>query len=79
MTRKSRKKLGLPEFRENTWRAGLERMLLGYAMPGQGEKMFKGVLPYDKIEGGDAQALGNFAHLPNPFLLWQGNSTGPGP
>ena len=57
----SRKALGLPGFRENTWRAGLERMLLGYAMPGQGEKMFKGILPYDKIEGGDAEVLGNFA------------------
>jgi exodeoxyribonuclease V gamma subunit len=56
-----RKKLGLPGFRENTWRAGLERMLLGYAMPNQGEKMFKGVFPYDKIEGGDAEVLGNFA------------------
>ncbi len=58
----SRKDLGLPEFGENTWRAGLERMLLGYSLPGQGEKMFKGVLPYDKIEGGDAAAvLGNLA------------------
>jgi len=56
----SRKALGLPEFRENTWRAGLERMLLGYSMPGQGEKMFKGVLPYDMIEGNEAAVLGNF-------------------
>jgi exodeoxyribonuclease V gamma subunit len=24
---------GLPAFRENTWRAGLERLLLGYALP----------------------------------------------
>lgn len=56
----SRKALGLPEFRENTWRAGLERMLLGYSMPGQGEKMFKGVLPYDMIEGSEAGVLGNF-------------------
>jgi exodeoxyribonuclease V gamma subunit len=56
-----RKKLGLPGFRENTWRAGLERMLLGYALPTQGEKMYQGVFPYDKIEGGDAEVLGNFA------------------
>ena len=57
----SRKDLGLPDFSENTWRAGLERMLLGYSLPGQGEKMFKGILPYDKIEGSDAAVLGNLA------------------
>jgi exodeoxyribonuclease V gamma subunit len=57
----SRKDFGLPDFPENTWRAGLERMLLGYSLPGQGEKMFKGILPYDKIEGSDVAALGNLA------------------
>jgi len=57
----SRKALGLPGFRENTWRAGLERMLLGYAMPRQGERMFMGIFPYDGIEGSNAEVLGNFA------------------
>ena len=71
-----RKKLGLPEFRENTWRAGLERMLLGYAMPVQGEKMFKGVLPYDKIEGGDAQALGHFAAFSESLFALAGELDG---
>lgn len=56
----SRKELGLPEFPENTWRAGLKRMLLGYALPGQDDKMFMEILPYDLIEGGDAAVLGNF-------------------
>jgi len=55
-----KKDLGLPPFTENTWRAGLERMLLGYAMPGRGENIFREILPYDKIEGGDAAVLGNF-------------------
>ena len=55
----SRKALGLPEFSENTWRAGLERMLLGYALPGRDE-MFMGILPYDRIEGGEAEVLGHF-------------------
>jgi len=55
-----KKDLGLPPFTENTWRAGLERMLLGYTMPGRGENIFKEILPYDKIEGGDAAVLGNF-------------------
>jgi exodeoxyribonuclease V gamma subunit len=59
--KESREDLGLPDFPENTWWAGLERMLLGYSLPGQGEKMFKGILPYDKIEGSDAPVLGNLA------------------
>lgn len=61
--RESRKDLGLPAIAENTWRAGLDRMLLGYAMPGQGKKMFKDILPYDEIEGGDALIMGNFVAL----------------
>jgi len=54
----SRGKLDLPGLAENTWKAGLERLLLGYAMPGQDENMFDGVLPYDHIEGGEASVLG---------------------
>ena len=56
----SRSELGLPGFQENTWRAGMERMLLGYAMPDQDGQMFMGILPYDRIEGGEASILGNF-------------------
>lgn len=56
----SRGVLGLPAFKENTWRAGIERMLIGYAMPDQDQKMFMGILPYDRIEGGEAAVLGNF-------------------
>jgi exodeoxyribonuclease V gamma subunit len=55
----SRTRLGLPDFKENTWKAGLERLLLGYAMPGQDENLFRGLLPYDEIEGSEAQVLGN--------------------
>jgi exodeoxyribonuclease V gamma subunit len=51
---------GGPAFPENTWRSGLERVLLGYAMPGEGERMFGPILPYDDLEGGDAQVLGRF-------------------
>ncbi|UCG14409.1 MAG: exodeoxyribonuclease V subunit gamma [Deltaproteobacteria bacterium] len=56
----SRGELGLPPFKENTWMAGLERLLLGYAMPGQEENLFGGVLPYDHIEGAEALVLGKF-------------------
>ena len=57
---KSRGQMGLPPFSENTWRAGLERLLLGYAMPGNDENIFQGILPYDLIEGNDTSVLGKF-------------------
>lgn len=56
----SRHELGLPGFSENTWKTGIERLLLGYALPGKNRRMFSGILPYDDIEGGDVKALGNF-------------------
>ncbi len=56
----NRMKLELPEFNENTWKAGFDRMLLGYALPGYGNHMFSGVLPYDNIEGDSAETLGKF-------------------
>ena len=55
-----RRKMGLPVFSENTWKAGIERLLLGYAMPGFGCKMFSGILPYDHIEGSETKTLGKF-------------------
>ena len=53
-----RHELGLPATSENTWKAGVERLLLGYAMPGYDRQMFSDILPYDHIEGVDAKILG---------------------
>jgi len=61
MDEQDRARLGLPGYRENSWRAGLDRLLLGYAMPGEGGTLFEGMLPYDEMEGADAQTLGKFA------------------
>ncbi|NTU68970.1 MAG: exodeoxyribonuclease V subunit gamma [Chlorobiaceae bacterium] len=55
-----RKKLLLPSYRENSWRAGLDRLLLGYSMPDEGV-LVDGVLPYDGVEGDPAVTLGKFA------------------
>lgn len=57
---KTRQAFGLPAFRENTWVAGLERLLLGYALPGGEERMFGHILPYDQVEGTQARLLGAF-------------------
>jgi exodeoxyribonuclease V gamma subunit len=60
-----RRKLGLPDFSQNTWKAGIERLLLGYAMPGNDRKMFSGILPYDHIEGRDVETLGKLLNFLN--------------
>jgi exodeoxyribonuclease V gamma subunit len=57
---RSRSSLGLPPFRENSWRAGLERLLLGYAMPDEGI-LYDELLPFD-IEG-DTETLGKLAEF----------------
>lgn len=50
--------LGLPAWAENTWRHGLDRLLLGHALPGEGETLFGDILPYGEIEGNAADTLG---------------------
>jgi exodeoxyribonuclease V gamma subunit len=56
-----RKSHGQPKLSENTWRFGLDRMLLGYALPGSGRETFAGVLPYDELEGQSTELLGRLA------------------
>ncbi len=64
----SRGQWGLPTFPENTWKAGMERLLLGYAMAGNDENMFCGLLPYDHIEGSEASVLGQFLEFANELF-----------
>jgi exodeoxyribonuclease V gamma subunit len=56
----SRRQLGLPAVSENTWQAGIQRLLLGYAMPGNDQRMFGEILPYDNIEGNEVHSFGKF-------------------
>ncbi len=62
---KYRQEKGLPGFSENTWKAGIDRLLLGYAMPGFDRKTFSGILPYDHIEGGEVNTLGKLIKFLN--------------
>ncbi|MDH3589419.1 MAG: exodeoxyribonuclease V subunit gamma, partial [Gammaproteobacteria bacterium] len=45
----------------HSWRRGLDRLLLGFALPGERVGSFGGVLPYDDIEGSSALLLGSLA------------------
>ena len=58
-----RRKFGVPAFENNSWSSGLRRILLGYAMSGQGQLSFEGVFPQDEIEGSGVQALGGFVEF----------------
>ncbi len=50
--------LGLPAHPHNTWRAGMERLLLGYAMPSRETEVFHGIRGCDAIEGSDGRIIG---------------------
>ncbi len=56
-----RKSFDQPAFKETTWRFGLDRLFLGYAMPGDDRLLFRDTLPFDDIEGSGAELLGRFA------------------
>lgn len=64
----SRRNLGLPGIEENTWKSGFSRLLLGYAMPGRQKHMFSGILPYDDMEGDEAEVLGKFVEFVNQIF-----------
>ncbi|MCK5100073.1 MAG: exodeoxyribonuclease V subunit gamma, partial [Desulfobacteraceae bacterium] len=56
-----KKNSGFPEFNENTWQFGLQRLMLGYAMPEDNNTLFCNVLPADCPEGAVAEIFGKLA------------------
>ncbi|TLU58188.1 MAG: exodeoxyribonuclease V subunit gamma [Chlorobium sp.] len=64
MDEESRRERELPAYRENSWKAGIDRLLLGYAMPDE-NRLFNGILPYDDLAGSLAETLGKFAEFVN--------------
>jgi len=56
-----RQEHGLPDCTQNSWRFGLNRLLLGVTLCSPGHETYQGVLPIDPIEGDRAQLLGRFA------------------
>jgi exodeoxyribonuclease V gamma subunit len=51
-----RRQMDLPEFAENTWAFGLDRLLMGVAI--DCDETIQGILPFTDIEGAQARALG---------------------
>lgn len=50
---------GLPRFESNTWRQGIDRLIMGYAVKNDGGSLIKGISPYNGLDVSDGQLLGN--------------------
>jgi exodeoxyribonuclease V gamma subunit len=53
----------LQELPSGTWRAGLDRLLLGVTMSEDDQRLFERVLPLDDVESGAIDLVGRFAEL----------------
>ncbi len=58
-----REELGLPPYDENTWRFGLDRLLLAHALPADGRTLFAETLPCGSAARDAAAGLGGLAEL----------------
>ena len=71
-----------PEDVQNTWRFGLERLLMGVMMS-EDERLPAGVRPFESVEGGATHLVGRFVHFcatlfdqverlrrPRPVVQW---------
>ncbi|MDC9725705.1 MAG: exodeoxyribonuclease V subunit gamma [Gammaproteobacteria bacterium] len=67
--------LGLPEVEANTWRAGLDRLLLGYAMPlntgGENWGLFDNKLGFDGISGERAETMAQLCAFVDRLDKWR--------
>jgi len=54
----------------NSWRFGIQRLLLGYAFPSDERRTFGGLAGYDEVEGNDATLLGALAGFVRLLFGW---------
>ncbi|MGH8581213.1 MAG: exodeoxyribonuclease V subunit gamma [Gammaproteobacteria bacterium] len=66
-----RAQLGLPATEPHSWRDGLRRLLLGYALPESPPEPCLGVLPCGDSEGQSAELLGRFVEFAESLLGWR--------
>jgi exodeoxyribonuclease V gamma subunit len=74
-----REQVGLPPTQLNTWRFGLDRLLLGYAMKGKNRTLFEEVLPYDELEGDGGEILGRLVSVAESIFAFVEKSQVPRP
>ncbi len=59
----------------NTWRFGLDRLLLGFAMPdaAHGPRLWAGTLPFPDMEGAEAALMGRFVDACEQLFALRGS------
>ena len=67
----AKSRLALPPTEANTWQAGLDRLLMGYALSTEDDLLFKGILPAGGAEGSDAEVLGHLERFIATLAQWQ--------
>ncbi|MGF1760835.1 exodeoxyribonuclease V subunit gamma [Photobacterium sagamiensis] len=60
----------LPEQHQNTWLFGIQRMLLGYAMP-HDAGLFEGISAYEQVQGLDAELAGQLASFIDSLISYR--------
>ena len=58
-----RRPYGLGHLGQNTWSAGLDRLLLGVAMDGEDNHFIGTALPLDEVDSSDVELIGRLAEL----------------
>ena len=75
-----RRRFQMGEFRQNTWAAGLERLLLGVTMDETDQHFIGTTLPLDDVDAGDVDLVGRLAELvARVSLLIERCDTSPAP
>lgn len=52
-----------PTYEQNTWKRGLDQLLMGFALPTEENRPFSDLYGYEQIEGSMAAILGNFLNF----------------
>ncbi len=58
-----RKSLGFTEYEENSWQTAINRLLLGYALPSDGSRLFNDIFPFGEIEGSKTLIIGKLVYF----------------
>ncbi|HPU29142.1 MAG TPA: exodeoxyribonuclease V subunit gamma [Syntrophorhabdaceae bacterium] len=74
-----REAFDIPGFKENSWRAGIERLLLGYAMFTKDGEPFNGILPYNEMEGDYVDTLEKLLNFLYPLFDFSNKISGQRP
>ncbi len=64
---------------QNTWRSGLDRVLVGVAMAEEDQRLVGGALPLDDVDSGSIDLAGRFAELVDRLQRALDALTGPAP